>query len=182
MAGRQPHIKNAMLWAASTTTFFDFCRSGKITVHCQSKFDPQTYLCFSDIAVDNALSPNTISIKLKRSKMDQFKKGVKLVMGRTNDDLCLVTALLPYLIYCGDAPGPLFQWDNHTPLSKSKFVNHIHPALLAANVPAHLYTGHSFCVEQQLLLRCGRCIRCKDVHVRWMLAVTLEKLSIPPLH
>ena len=138
-----PIFNNAMLWAASTTTFFHFCRSGKVTVQCESKFDPQTYLCFSDIAVDNALSPNTISIKLKHSKMDQFKKEVKLVMGRTNDDLCPVTALLPYLIHPGDAPGPLFQWDNHT-LSKSKFVNHIHPALLAANVPAHLYTGHSF--------------------------------------
>ena len=76
--------------------------------HSESKFSPQMYLCFSDIAVDNALSPNTISIKLKHSKTDQFKKGVKLVMGRTNDDLCPVTALLPYLIHCGDAPGPLF--------------------------------------------------------------------------
>ena len=68
-------------------------------------------------------------------------------MGRTNDDLCPVTALLPYLIHRGDAPGPLFQLDNHTPLSKSKFVNHVHLALLAAIVPAHLYTGHSFHIE-----------------------------------
>ena len=68
-------------------------------------------------------------------------------MGRTNDDLCPVTALLPYLIHRGDAPGPLFQLDNHTPLLKLKFVNHVHPALLAANVPAYLYTGHSFRME-----------------------------------
>ena len=165
-----------MLWAASTTTFCGFCRSGEVTVQCESKFGPQMYLCFSDIAVDNALSPNTISIKLKLSKTDQLKKGVKLVMGRTNDDLCPVTALLPYVIHHGDAPGPLFQLDNHTPLSKSKFVNHVHPALLAANVPAHLYTGHSFCIkaattQQQLLLQCGSCVRCKDVQVRWLLAV-----------
>ena len=76
-----PTFNNAMLWAASTITFFDFCRSGEVTAQCESKFNPQTYLCFSDIAVDNALSPNTISIKLKHSKMDQLKKGVKLVMG-----------------------------------------------------------------------------------------------------
>ena len=105
------------------------------------------YLCFLDIAVDNGLSPNTISIKFKHSKTDQFRKGVKVVMGRTNDDLYPITALLPYLIHRGDAPGPLFQLDNHTPLSKSKFVNHVHPALLAANVPAHFYTGHSFHIK-----------------------------------
>ena len=133
-----------MLWAASTITFFGFCRSGEVTVQSESKFDPQTHLCFSDIAVDNALSPNTISIKLKHSKTDQFRKGVNLVMGRTNDNLCPVTALLSYLVHQGDHPGPLFQWDNHTPLSKSKFVDHVRHALLAANVPAHLYTGHSF--------------------------------------
>ena len=139
-----PTFNNAMLWTASTITFFGFCRSGEVTVQCESKFDPQTHLCFSDIAVDNALSPNTISIKLKHSKTDQFRKGVNLVIGRTNDDLCPVTALLSYLVHRGDAPGPLFQWDNHTPLSKSKFVDHVRHALLAANVPAHLYTGHSF--------------------------------------
>ena len=76
-----------------------------------------------------------------------IKKGVKLVMGRTYDDLCPVTALLSYLIHRGDAPGPLFQLDNHTPLSKSKFVNHIHHALLAANIPVHLYTRHSFHIQ-----------------------------------
>ena len=35
-----PTFNNTMLWAASTTTFFGFCRSGKITVQCESKFDP----------------------------------------------------------------------------------------------------------------------------------------------
>ena len=67
-------------------------------------------------------------------------------MGRANVDLCPVTVLLSYLIHHGDAPGPLYQLDNHT-LSKSKFVNHVHPALLAANVPVHLYTGHSFRIK-----------------------------------
>ena len=69
-----PTFNNAMLWAASTITFFDFCRSGKVTVQCESKFDPQMHFYFSDIAVDNALSPNTISIKLKHSKTDQSRK------------------------------------------------------------------------------------------------------------
>ena len=71
-------------------------------------------------------------------------KGVRLAIGKTNNDSCPVTALLSYLARRGNTPGPLFQWDNHTPLSKSKFVEHVHQALLWANIPAHLYTGHSF--------------------------------------
>ena len=116
-------------------------------MQCESKFDLQVNLTFSDLAADNAQAPRVISIKLKRSKSDQFMKGVKLVLGRTNDVLCPVTALLQYLSHRGTSPGPLFHWDNHKPLSKSKFVGHVHQALLAANIPAHLYTGHSFCIS-----------------------------------
>ena len=137
-------FNNIMLWAASTTTFFGFCRSGEITVECESKFDPKIHLSLADLAVDNSLAPSVISIQLKRSKTDQFMKGVKLVIGKTNNSLCPVTALLSYLTRRGNAPGPLFQWENHTPLSKSKFVEHVRQALLMANIPAHLYTGHSF--------------------------------------
>ena len=133
-----------MLWAAATTTFFGFCRSGEITVECESKFDPKIHLSLADLAVDKALAPSVISIQSKRSKIDQVMKGVKLVIGKTSNDLCPVTALLSYLARRGNIPGPLFQWDNHTPLSKSKFVEHVRQALLRANIPAHLYTGHSF--------------------------------------
>ena len=140
----QPTFNSIMLWAACTTTFFGFCRSGEVTVECESKFDPQIHLSFSDLAVDNALAPQVISINLKRSKSDQFMMGVKLVLGRTNNNLCPVTALLTYLSHRGNSPGPLFRWDNQKPLSKSKFVDHVRQALLAANIPAHLYTGHSF--------------------------------------
>jgi len=124
--------------------FLGFCRSREVTVECESKFDPQVHLSFSDLAVDNALAPNAISINLKQSKTDQLRKGVKLVIGRTNDDLCPISALLSYLSHRGNTPGPLFQWDNQMPLSKSKFVEHVHQALVAANIPAHLFTGHSF--------------------------------------
>lgn len=139
-----PTYNNIMLWAACTTTFFGFCRSGEITVESESKFDPQVHLCLSDLAVDNTLAPQVISITLKRSKTDQLMKGVKLVLGRTRNVLCPVSALLIYLAHRGNSPGPLFRWDNHQPLTKTKFVDHVREALVAANIPAHLYTGHSF--------------------------------------
>ena len=103
-----PTFNSLMLWAACTTTFFGFCRSREVTVESESKFDPQVHLCFSDLATDNAQAPQVISIKLKHSKSDQFMKGVKLVLGRTNDVLCPVTALLTYLSYHGNSPGSLF--------------------------------------------------------------------------
>ena len=137
-------FNNIMLWAAATTTFFGFCRSGEVTVEHESKFDSQVHQSFVDLAVDNAQAPMAISTNLKYSKTDQFRKGVKLVVGKTNNDLCPVTAILSYLARRSNFLGPLFQWDNHLPPSKSKFVDRICQALLAANIPAHLYSGHSF--------------------------------------
>ena len=139
-----PPFDNTMFWAAATTTFFGFCRSGEVTVESVSKYDPQIHLSFADVAVDNAFSPTVVSIQLKRSKADPFMRGVKLVLGITHDDICPVTALLPYLAIRGPAPGPLFRWEDLSPLSKPKFVDHVRQALQSANVPAQLYSGHSF--------------------------------------
>ena len=136
-----PYFNNIMLWAAATTTFFSFCRSGEVTVESESNYDPQVHLSFSDLVVAH---PAAMSLQLKRSKSDQFMKGVKLVVGRTHDNLCPVTALLSYLSRRGSAPGPLFIWEDHRPLSKPRFVNQVRQGLLSANLPAHLYAGHSF--------------------------------------
>lgn len=112
-----------------------------------SKFDPQIHLSLSDLAVNNTQAPQVICIKLKCSKTDQFMKGVKQVLGRTHNVLCPVTALLAYLAHRGDSPGPLFRWANQEPLTKTKFVDHVRKGLITANIPAHLYTGHSLCIH-----------------------------------
>ena len=51
---KTPSFNNVMLWAASTITFFSFCRSGEITVECESRYDPAVHLSYADLAVDNA--------------------------------------------------------------------------------------------------------------------------------
>ena len=104
-------------------------------------------------------------------------------MRRTNDDLCPVTALLSYLFHHGDAPGPLFQWDDHTPLSKSKFVDHVCRALLAPNIPVHLYTGHSFHIGAA---RTAASAGIKDSTVQtlghWKSAAYLLNIRLNPSH
>ena len=139
-----PTFEASMLWAASLTTFFSFCRSGEVIVENESKYDPTTHLSFSDLAVDNANSPAIISLNIKCSKTDQGRVGCQVVLGKTGDDLCPVTALLNYLVIRGDRPGALFQWQDGTPLSKTRFVEAIRQALTAAHLPAKDYAGHSF--------------------------------------
>ena len=133
-----------MMWAAATTTFFSFCRAGEIVVEREDSYDPNSHLLFRDIAVDDAKSPSMVSLLLRHSKTDQARKGVKIVIGKTGDDLCPVAALLRYLAKRGDRPGPLFMCSNGKPLTKTRFVTEIRSALTKAKLPARDYAGHSF--------------------------------------
>ena len=110
----------------------------------EKHYGPKVHLSYSDIAVDNSTSPNVISLNIKQFKTDQLRKGVKVVLGWTNDNLCPVTTWLSYLSHRRNLPGALFCWHNKTPLSKTKFVNNVRLALLRANLPADKYAGHSF--------------------------------------
>jgi len=141
--GDHPDFNKTMLWAATTTIFFSSCRLREVIVESESHYDPHVHLSFMDLAVNNFSHLSVISLELKRSKTEPFMKGVKLVVGRTRDDLCPVTALL-CLSQRGNAPSPLFMWEDRRPLSKTKFVEEVRQSLLAVNLPVHLYTGHSF--------------------------------------
>ena len=118
-----PSYDDLMLSAATVATFFTFCRSGVITMENEKHYGPKVHLSDSGIAADSLVSPNVISLNIKQSKTNQFRKGVKVVIGWTNDDIYPVFALLSYLSCRGNFPGPLFCWHNKTPLSRTKFVS-----------------------------------------------------------
>lgn len=133
-----------MLWAASTFTFFSFCRSGEVTVPSPSGFDPTIHLSYSDISVDNPKSPSVLIVKLEKSKTDPFRIGVNIAVGSTQNDLCPVSAMLAYLAIRGSRDGPLFTWQNGTPLTRIQFVESVREGLSKANLPAKDFAGHSF--------------------------------------
>ena len=83
-------------------------------------------------------------LKVSRRVSDQAGKGVTVVIGKTGDDLCPVSALLLYLVLRGNKPGPLFQWEDGSPQSKPRFVKEVRAALTAENLPARNFAGHSF--------------------------------------
>ena len=86
-----------MLWAACCVCFFGFMWSGELTVPSQSGYDSTSHLSFDDMAVDDPLHPNLVQLTLKASKTDPFRRGMQLVIGSTQDDLCPVAALLAYV-------------------------------------------------------------------------------------
>ena len=63
-----------------------------------------------DVAVDDPREPTLIQLRIKQSKTDPFRLGVKVVVGSTGTSLCPVAALLDYLRSRGTARrGPVIQ-------------------------------------------------------------------------
>ena len=62
-----------------------------------------------DVAVDDHSNPSLVRIHLRKSKTDQLGRGVDIYLGRTDEDLCPVAALLAYLAVRGP-PVRVEQW------------------------------------------------------------------------
>ena len=88
-----------MLWAAFLLCFFGFLnRSGEFTIPDQNSYDPQVHLNSQDISADNPTAPSLLKVQIKASKTDPFCQGVSVCVGKTNNSLCPVSAILAYLI------------------------------------------------------------------------------------
>ena len=91
-----------MVWAAACLAFFAFLQVGEFTSQTINKFDSNVDLSVSDISVDEARAPSMVFIPLKQSKTDQLRKGVSIVLGKTNQGpLFPVSAHLGYLVAQG---------------------------------------------------------------------------------
>ncbi len=133
-----------MLWAAVCLGYFGFLRAGEMTVPSDDNFDPTVHLTRGDIAVDDPLKPEVVRVHIKQSKTDPFRKGIYLYIGKTNSELCPVTALLGYLVVRGQRPGPLFVFKDGRFLSRQRLVSAVREALRAVGLDQSQYCGHSF--------------------------------------
>lgn len=133
-----------MLWAAASVCFFGFLRSGEITIPSDSTFDEGAHLGFNDVTVNCVRCPQIIRVHLKASKTDPFRVGIDIFIGKTENDLCPVTATLAYMVARGAGSGPFFRFQDGKPLTRMRFVAKVKEALTAAGVDSTAYSGHSF--------------------------------------
>ena len=138
------HPDGQLIWAVYCVAFFGFFRLGELLLESNAAFSQATHLAWGDVAVDNPANPQMLHFHLKRSKTDQLGVGVDVILGRTQSDLCPVTAVLGYLVLRGDSPCPFFIDRSGRPLLKQTFVGEVRKLLAALGIPQDQYAGHSF--------------------------------------
>ena len=102
-----PGFDSTMLWAACCTAFFGFMQCAEFTTSSTSSYSSRGDFLAEDVAVHSHLELSVIAIRIKRSKTDQFSTGVTFYLGRTNNKLCPVVALLNYLAHSTHSGWPL---------------------------------------------------------------------------
>ncbi len=169
-----------MLWAAACLGFFGFLRSGEMTVPSDAAFDPDTHLTPKDVSVDCPRKPTTMKVTIKTSKTDPFRRGVDIFMGKTDTDLCPVTAMLRYLLERGWGAGPLFIFKDGRFLTRQRLVGAIREALQAAGMDPRKFGGHSFRIGAATT---AAAVGMEDAVIktlgRWRSLAYLEYIKIP---
>ncbi len=67
-----------------------------------------------------------------------------IVVGKTNNELCPVMALLAYMAARGTGQGPLFMWQDGWFFTWETFVAAVRRGLEEVGLAARNYAGHSF--------------------------------------
>ena len=112
-------VDHCKFWAACTLAYFGFLRSAEFTFSSLSAFNPSCHLQVRDVSVDSAVPPMCLSLCIKASKTDPFRRGTFIHIGRGKPPLCAVDVLLQYLNLRGDCPGPFLLLQSGQPLNHS---------------------------------------------------------------
>ena len=121
-----------------------FLRAREVVVPLDTGFDPAKHLTYDDIAVDSKQQPSFITVNIKQSKTDPFRKGVTIVVGRAVGPLCPLVPVLTYMAVRRPGQGPLFRFSDGRPLTRERFVAKVREVLQQIGIDQTKYAGHSF--------------------------------------
>ena len=133
---------DVMFWAACCLAFFGFLRAAEFTTPPEG-FCKDIHLSVDSVTIDCFPLPNTVGVKLLRSKTDQFGKGCTIVLARSDCAICPVAALMCYLRLRGPTKGPLFMHEDGAPLTRVNLNIRLQKVLSSAGWQGR-YTLHSF--------------------------------------
>ena len=130
---RSDDYSTVCAWATCCVAFFAFLRCGEFTCRSLAAYN-HCILSLQDVTLDSRSEPTVVHLTLRYSKTDIFGAGVTIHLGRTNNTLRPVSALLAYLARRPPSPGPLFLLQSGQPLSREFLVSSVQQTLASTRV------------------------------------------------
>lgn len=133
-----PSFDKLLYWAAFTLAFYGFLRVSEYSYPSQHKYNRSHHLLQKDIHV----ASNQITLTLKRSKTDRFRRSMSIIIGSTGSSTCPVQAMRKYLSKVKHKPNsPLFiLTSGHllTRVSLSSTLKRLLTVVLTSAISVHL--------------------------------------------
>ena len=134
-----------MIWAAFNLAFFAFLRCSEFTYNSVRKFRPSFDLSTDCIAFHPGLAcPQRMTVQLKSSKTDVYKRWQSLTIARTSPTHCAVSAMQEYFLLALPQQGPLFYFQSGNLLTRGAVSHLLRDSSRVAGLPYQSLKGHSF--------------------------------------
>ena len=131
-----------MLWSAFTLAFFAFLRSSEFTSPSSTHFNPCVHLSRSDISFT---TDGSLSLQLKSSKTDPFRKGCSITLAPSRRSVCAVRAMHRYLDHQPPRSAtPLYFFSSGQFLTRDKVTSVLRLQLQRLGFSTECYASHSF--------------------------------------
>ena len=124
-------VEKRLLWSAFTLAFYAFLRASEFTA---------SSLLWSDVQS----SPTTITIHLRQSKTDPFRRGHSITIQATSTSTCPVHAMNLFSDLTTNRTGPLYCGGRFNPLSREQLTRALRMLLQLAGHDQNSYASHSF--------------------------------------
>ncbi|KAL9976443.1 hypothetical protein ACROYT_G013744 [Oculina patagonica] len=131
-----------MLWSAFTLAFFGFLRSSEFTSPSSTYFNSLVHLSHSDISFT---SDGSLTMQLKASKTDPFRKGCSIKLAPSGRSVCAVRAMHRYLAHQPSRSAtPLYLFSTGQFLTRDKVTSILRILLQRLGFATERYASHSF--------------------------------------
>ena len=124
-------LEKRLLWSAFTLAFYGFLRASKFT---------SSSLQWSDVQ----FSATTVTIDLRQSKTDPFRRGHTITIQATSTSTCPVRAINCFAELSTLRSGSVYYGGRFTPLSRDHLTEVLRHLLQQAGYQQCLYSSHSF--------------------------------------
>ena len=92
----------------------------------------------------SAANLSFMTVRIKQSKTDPFRRGVQINIGRTGGPLCPLAAVLAYMATRKRDEGPFFKFSNGLALTRARFGASMREVLQEVGIDHSRHSGHSF--------------------------------------
>ena len=124
--------------------YFKCLRAGEVSYPSTHSFHPKQHLTIKDIIIHQ----NTVELRLKSSKTDQFRRGATIIIGPSKQNICPVqiTKQFLYLRKHAHKSDAIFRLKDGSLLTRPRLQAMIRNTLHSLKVPAELFGTHSLCI------------------------------------